>query len=83
MALFFHEIICSDGGITGEAEILADIKRLKPWFVGISVLAPTYAPALRIASEAKNMVHIPRLEMIRLLNSLIRYCSIEKMLILY
>ncbi len=47
------EIICSDGGITGEAEILADIKRLKPWFVGISVLAPTYAPALRIASEAK------------------------------
>lgn len=47
------EVICSDGGITGELEILSDIKRLKPWFVGISVLAPTYAPALRIASEAK------------------------------
>ncbi|WP_121574403.1 B12-binding domain-containing radical SAM protein [Brenneria alni] len=49
------EVICSDGGIVGEEEILSDIKRLKPWFVGISVLAPTYAPALRIASEAKKI----------------------------
>lgn len=47
------EVICSDGGIVGEEAILSDIKRHKPWLVGISVLAPTYAPALRIAAEAK------------------------------
>lgn len=47
------EVICSDGGILGEEHILNDIKKLKPWFVGISTLAPTYAPALRIAIEAK------------------------------
>lgn len=49
------EVICSDGGITGEEEVIADIKRIKPWLVGISVLAPTYAPALRIATEAKKI----------------------------
>ncbi|VUS41763.1 hypothetical protein SPARK1531C2_04999 [Klebsiella grimontii] len=47
------EVVCNDGGIAGEEAILDDIKRFKPWFVGVSVLAPTYAPALRIASEAK------------------------------